>query len=274
MKKFAILFFVFLLAGMIAQSQRIYIRGGLGAAVSTSASYVNEYSYGDPYGSISTVTSKKRGIGTGLPFMMAAGYNLTDNFSLELGIDYFYGFSIKNSAVYLPYVSEVKYYGQMLSIVPAFVMSLPLGKFKPYARLGLKLGILNRVISEGHRVTGSPEKSAYMFEVNDKAREYGGIAIGVQAAMGTEFLLSKLISLFCEIQVDGISYAPKHGKYVEYLENGVDVLDERTVKKNKWNYLKEVDHTKTIPDDQPNEYNKVNEHFSNVGLVIGVKITL
>ncbi len=204
MKKYAILFFGFLLAGMIAQSQRVYIRGGLGAAVSTSASYVNDYSYSGPYGSVSLVTSNKRGIGTGLPFMIAAGYNLTDNFSLELGIDYFYGFSIKNTAVYLPYASDVKYYGQMLSIVPAFVMSLPLDKFKPYARLGLKLGILNRVIAEGHSVTGDPEKSASAFEVDNKSRLYGGMAIGVQAAVGTEFLLSKLVSLFCEIQVDGI----------------------------------------------------------------------
>jgi hypothetical protein len=274
MKKFAILFFGFLLIGMIAQSQRVYIRGGLGAAVSTSASYVNDYFSNDPYASISLVTSNKRGIGTGLPFIIAAGYNLTDNFSLELGIDYFYGFSIQYKVVSPHYNTDAKEYGQMLSIVPAFVMSLPIGKFKPYARLGLKLGILNRAIAKGHRGDDYPGKSAAATNIDYIMREYGGIAIGVQAAIGTDFVLSKLISLFCEIQVDGISYAPKHGKYVEYIQDGIDILDKRTVKENKWNYLKEVDHSKTIPDDQPNEYNKVNEHFGNVGLVIGVKITI
>lgn len=274
MKKFAILFFGFLLIGMIAQSQRVYIRGGLGAAVSTSANYVDDYFFSDSYGDLSLVTSNKRGIGTGLPFIIAAGYNLTDNFSLELGIDYFYGFSIKNKIVSSYFNSDEKEYGQMLSIVPAFVMSLPLDKFKPYARLGLKLGILNSVVSKGHMVDIYPEKSTTAVTIDYKKKEYGGIAIGVQAAIGTDFILSKLISLFCEIQVDGISYAPKHGKYVEYLENGVDILDKRTVKQNKWNYLKEVDHINTVPDDQPNEELKINEQFGNVGLVIGVKITI
>ncbi len=280
MKKVTFLFLALLFIGLSTHAQKLYIRGGLGAAVSTAANYTSDYYYISP-GYYSTVTSKKQGLGTGLPFVLAAGYNLSENFSLELGIDCFYGFTNKQKSEITEsnnttqgFNWDSKWNGQMLSIVPAFVMSLPLDKFKPYARLGLKLGVLNSVVYKTHRVNDYPVKSTIAMEIDSKIKTYGGIAIGVQTAVGTDFILSDLISIFGEIQVDGISYAPKHGKYVEYSENGVDKMGSRTVKENQWNYIKEVDNSKTIPDNQPNEYNKVNEHFGNVGLVFGVKVNL
>jgi hypothetical protein len=269
MKTFSILFIGLVLFGTTALAQKIYIRGGLGVAVSTAATYTQDYSSGS--GIDFTTTSKKQGLGTGLPFILAAGYNLNEHFSIELGIDYFYGFTYKQTFKSANSSSASKGHGQMLSLVPAFVMSIPLDKFKPYARLGLKLGILNSVVSENHLV---PLLSNPSGTTDNKIKNYGGIAVGVQAAVGTDFKLSDLLSLFGEIQVDGISWAPKHGKYVEYSVNGVDQLGSRTVKDNEWNYVKVVDGSKTIPNDQPNEYNKMNDHFGNVGLVLGVKVNL
>ena len=271
------LFLGFLLIGVVAQAQKFYIRAGFGVAVSNAANYYNDYSYGFSTDYRSVVTSKNQGLGTGLPFVLAAGYNLSENFSLELGIDYFYGFSStqksENSNPVYIYYMDSKWHGQMLSLMPAFVMSLPLDKFKPYARLGLKLGVLNSVVSKILLVPDYPVGSSAKV-VEYKVREYGGLAIGVQAAVGSDFILSDLVSLFGEIQIDGISYAPKHGKYLEYTENGVNKMNSRTVKQNQWNYVKEVDLFKTIPEDQPNEHNKVNEQFGNVGLVLGIKIKI
>lgn len=274
MKKFQILFLGFILIGMSIQAQNLYIRAGLGVAVSTAASYTNDYSYGSSNNY--TLTSKKQGLGTGLPFIVAVGYNLNEHFALELGIDYFYGFSNnqKMESNNSTWDYNRKWHGQMLSLVPAFVMSLPLDKFKPYARLGLKVGILNSVVSTTHEVDSYPEKSTTAIETDSKVKLYGGIAIGAQAAVGTDFILSDWISLFGEIQIDGISYAPKHGKVTEYTENGVDKMGTRTVNQNQWDYLKVTDNPKSIPNDQPNEFNKINEQFGNVGLVLGVKINL
>ena len=269
MKTFSILFIGLILVGTTARAQKIYIRGGLGVAVSTAATYTQDYSSGS--GIDYTTTSKKQGIGTGLPFVLAAGYNLSEHFSIELGIDYFYGFTNKQTFESANSSSDSKWHGQMLSLVPAFVMSLPLEKFKPYARLGLKLGVLNSVVSKNHVV---PLLSNPSGTTDDKIKDYGGIAVGVQAAVGTDFKLTDMLSLFGEIQVDGISWAPTHGNYTEYIVNGVDKMGSRTVKENQWNFVKEVDNSKTIPDDQPNEYNKVNVQFGNVGIVLGVKVNL
>jgi hypothetical protein len=270
MKKFRFLLAGLLLIGMNVQAQKIYIRGGLGVAVSTAAEFtINIHSSNAP-----SVTSEKQGLGTGLPFVLAAGYNLSKNFSIELGVDYFYGFTNKQEFSVINSTYETKWHGQMLSLVPALVISLPFDKFKPYARMGIKVGVLNSVVYQHHDVYDSLFKATTAFSIESKIKNWGGIAIGVQAAVGTDFVLSDLISLFGEIQVDGISYAPKHGKYTEYSENGVDKMGSRTVKENQWNFIKEFDNSKTIPDDQPNERNKVNEQFGNVGIVLGIKVNL
>jgi hypothetical protein len=271
MKTIRILFIGVLLIAVNVQAQKIYIRGGLGIAVSTAAYYTGDYNHS---GNNDIVTVKKQGIGTGLPFVLAAGYKLNKHFAFELGIDYFYGFKMKSKSTSDYYTYETKYNGQMLSIVPAFVISLPLDKILPYARLGLKLGVLNSLVMSNHNVNSYPQKATTSITIDSKSKLYGGIAFGAQAAVGTDFVLSKLISLFAEIQVDGISYAPSHGKYTEYTENGVDKLASMTEKEKRWDYLKEVDYNKTIPDSDPDQDIKQNYPFGNVGLVIGVKVNL
>ena len=206
--------------------------------------------------------------------MLAAGYHFNEHFGIELGVDYFYGFTIKQTMDNTSSTYENKSHGQMLSIVPAFVMSLPFDKLTPYARIGLKLGVLNSVNNQSHSVDNYPSKSTASTDIASKARNYGGIAIGVQTAVGTDFKLSNLLSLFGEIQVDGISYSPVHGKYTEYSMNGIDQMGSRTTKQNKWDFKKDITYPNTIPNDQPDQVSKANYHFGNVGLVIGVKINL
>ncbi len=271
MKTIRILLIGVLLLGMNAYGQKIYIRGGLGVAVSTAAYYTGDYNHS---GSNDIITAKKQGIGTGLPFVLAVGYKLNKHFGFELGIDYFYGFKMKTKSTSDYYTYETKYSGQMLSIVPAFVISLPLDKILPYARLGLKLGVLNSLVMSDHNVNSYPQKATTSITIDSKSKLYGGIAFGVQSAVGADFVLSDLISLFAEIQVDGISYSPSHGKFTEYTENGVDKLSSMTEKEKRWDYLKEVDGNKTIPDSEPDENVKQNYPFGNVGLVIGVKVNL
>jgi hypothetical protein len=266
MKTSGILIIGLLLIGMSIQAQKAYVRAGLGAAVSTSANMAREYNSSS---TSSTLTSKKAGLGTGLPFVIAPGYKFNEHFGVELGINYFYGFTIKEKNEGYS-SSENKYHGQMLSLVPAFIMTFSVDKIHPYARLGLILGVMNSVVYKSHQ-TSNPELKAAATEIDSKSKDYGGIAIGAQAALGTDYAISDKISLFGEIQVDGISYAPKHGKYLEYSQNGVDVMGDRTEKQNKWDYKKEIDFSQAMPDDQPDQVARVNHRFGNVGLVVGVK---
>ena len=88
MKTSGIIIAFLLLIGMSVQAQKFYIRGGLGIAVSTAAT--ENYNMDTPANSASILTSNKKGIGTGLPFVLAGGYKINDHFGFELGIDYFF----------------------------------------------------------------------------------------------------------------------------------------------------------------------------------------
>jgi hypothetical protein len=206
-------------------------------------------------------------MGTGVPIVLAAGYNFNSNFGIEVGIDYLAGFSQKNKHETPDFSIIGKQWGQMLSLVPALFITFPSGKFSPYARLGLKLGIFNRVILENEAAAISSQ----LDDVTMKSKDYGGVAIGVQAAVGTDYNLNDRISIFGEIQLDGISYSPAHGKFTVYNVGGVDRLDDMTTREKTWNYVKEIDYTSNIPSDQPDERLMGNNHFGNVGFILGIK---
>jgi hypothetical protein len=161
----------------------------------------------------------------------------------------------------------------MLSIVPALVMSIPLDKFQPYARLGLKLGVMNSVITELHQeLNGGIKVTTSDHQI--KSKDYGGMAIGAQAGIGTAFKLSDLLSLFAEIQLDGISYSPKHGKYTEYTNNGEDQMGTLYTRDKEWDYVDEATLSNSTPENEPGKEVKINYMFGNVGLLLGVKINL
>ena len=268
MKKSWILLLGLLFVGTSIRAQNFYVRGGLGCAVSTSANIIMDYTYQPGTGNIENTVAKKGGYGTGLPIVVAGGYTLNKYLGLEFGIDYFFGFSYKSVSDLQSFTTEYKRHGQMLSLVPAVVIMFPqTGKIQPYARLGLKLGILNTVTTNYSRPQSGSTQSLVW-----ESKDYGGVAVGVQAAVGAEYTMNKRMSFFGEVQLDGISYAPKHGKYTEYTLDGTDKLPIMTVQQKQWNYMKELDPSKTIPDTQTDEKPMVNHKFGNAALVVGVKI--
>jgi hypothetical protein len=243
------------------QSQSLYVRAGLGAAICTAPHMIYQLTDNE---SEHLTESKRGGLGNGLPIMAAVGYYLGDNLGIELGVNYFSGFNAKTVNNSAGLIVTDKEHGSMLSIVPALVMRIKGDKLQPYARLGLMIGVLNSEkfdtqvsgLSSGERIS----------------KDYGGISIGAQAALGTEFKLSDLLSLFGEINIDAISWAPTKGKYTKVNEDGVDQLGSMTTKEKSWVYTKSYDSSVPIADSDPSKTALVNYSFTNAGLVIGVKI--
>ena len=249
-----------------AQAQSIYVRAGLGVEICTAPHmlYQSTYSSGELQ---PTVEAKRGGLGTGIPIVAAAGYYFGENFGVELGVDYFLGFASKTVNTEGNQTATTKISGSMLSLVPAFVMKFSLDKLTPYARLGIMIGVLNS------SKTVNTMSGGNTYSMGDyTAKDYGGIAIGAQAAIGAEYPLSDLLSLFGEINLDGISWAPSKGKFKKYTYNGVDELGNMTAKEKTWIYVKKLDESQTISNSDPNKVTKINYSFANAGLVVGVKI--
>jgi hypothetical protein len=260
--------FIILLSGVsiCAQAQSYYVRAGFGAAISTSPRIGIESTSLSDSGYLYKEDAKRVGLANGLPIVAAAGYYFGNNFGVELGVDYFAGFNVK------PFLYDQvdswtsKGRGSMLSIVPAIVIRINNDKLKPYARLGVMIGVLNKVLLFE---TNNPSTSN---SESTTSKDYGGIAIGAQAALGTELPLSKLFSLFGEVNFNAISWAPTKGKYIKDTYNGVDQLPDLTTKEKTWIYVKNLDTSQTIPNSDPNKQNLVNYSFSNIGLIVGVKL--
>ncbi len=269
MKKTETLLLCLLFFGTGIHAQTFYTRAGLGFAVTTAAN-ISTSSYYNSGGNASTISGKKEGIGTGVPFVLAAGYKLNPNLGFEFGIDYFTGFSMSSKSGSDTYSSTSKTRGQMLSLVPAVFFTFPINKLSPYARLGLKIGIVNNVTYEYNNTYNSSQ----LADIESKSKNYGGVAMGVQAAVGTDYAFNDMVSIFGEIQVDGISFSPTHGKYTVYNVDGVDQLSSMDLHEKSWNYLKEIDNSKNHPSDEPDERFRTNYRFGNVGLIIGAKINI
>ncbi len=269
MKAIKLIIGCLLLFGFSVQAQNFYLRTGLGIAVTTAADYAHEYDQSD--GS-NCVKSKKSGLGTGIPITAAAGYSVSDNFSFEMAVNYFRSFARKTKSNYYEYTSDCKKKGNMLSLIPAVVLGgIHIDKFSPYARLGLIVGIINSV-TRTYKYEYASTMRDFAMKTEYKYKDYGGVSIGVQAAAGGKFTFTDMFSMFAEIQVNGVSFAPKHGKITEYKEDGVDKLDDMKTKQKEWDYIKDFDQNESIPDDDPDKKKKVNHPFGNVGLVIGVAI--
>ena len=265
MKTKTLLVLSFTIVSFCVQAQSFYLRGGIGAALSTSPRISYEFIQSGDSGMTSQVTSKRVGFANGLPMVIAGGYYFGNNFGIELGVDYFAGFNVKGFDQYYESTSDSKGRGSMLSIVPALVIRINNDKLKPYARLGVMIGVLNKVLDF--------ETSTYTSNTSEStAKIYGGIAVGAQAAVGAELPLGKLLSLFGEVNFNAISWAPTKGKLLKDNYNGVDQLPNETTKEKTWIYVKNTDSSEIIPDSDPNKYTMINYSFSNVGLIVGVKV--
>jgi hypothetical protein len=209
-------------------------------------------------------------LGSGMPIGVAGGFKFSKTFGVELGIDYNYGFSTKVNNLLNGESTKITVSASTLSVTPSVLAQFQTGLIFPYVRVGPEIAVVNnyRTLTVGlvstFKTTGSTGER--------DTRDYGGIAIGIKAAAGVEYPITKLVSIFGEVQARAISFFPKHGKVTKYTVDGVDQLSTLGTKQTKWDYVKSVTYPDQISNDQPNQFLRVSHAVSNVGLVVGVKL--
>jgi hypothetical protein len=268
MKKSILLFFVLFLAGSVFAQKKAYISLGAGAGLGTARSY-DLYSDGMKVHPV--------GLGKGLNINLRAGYFLNDFMAIELGVGYRLGFNTKidisesNGESSSTTTGNIKYSSNMLQLVPALVISPDLGmdKLRPYARIGVIVGILPSIKTKIDVTT------SYLTSYNEVAtlKYSGSIAIGGSAAIGCDFNLSDLLAIYAEIYYDALSYAPSKGKFTKFEENGKDMLPDMTTYDKEVKFVKDLTGFTPTPGD-PDQQLKNNYSLNSLGLNIGVKIKL
>jgi hypothetical protein len=269
MKKSLTLLICALILGFTTNAQFYYTRIGVAVTGSISSNRDLLYSYTSS-GSGQTAHAVPVGLGRGFTGTAAFGFKPSKYIGLEIGISEFVGFPrYADSIVNFPggTNAEAAFKGNMLSILPAVVISPGFEKIDPYARLGLVIGIRPRIYGQmtyTQASTNPPNEYKVIREY------YGNAAIGLNAAMGVNWTISDLISLYAEFTFTSISYAPNYSEIILYDKNGVDQLSTLTVKQTKTEYYNSITLNEDIPDTSPNKELKKSIPFSNAGLSFGI----
>ena len=260
MKKILLIFFLFLFAyiqgNLFAQDKdldyslsKYYVKVTTGYGIGTNGPYQNFYNGRSP----SLYSGKS---GNGLYSGASIGYQYNSNLGAEIGFGYEYGF--KND---IPDFN-VRFNGNMWQTVPALVFSSKAGIFRPYIRTGLIIGL--------------PEVYIYQSDYNQLLRLHGGIASGIQGALGCSVpLRNKKWVVFTEASFNDIGFVPQQGTIVAETFAGVNQMPYLTEIQKETVYKKSFNPgANTNNQNQPYTSPEIKQPFNAFVINAGIRLNI
>lgn len=245
-----------------------------------------EWEDNSSYGTYEQISTS---LGKGTNFNLSAGYMFNDNFGVDVGFSYLFGgktnskyeyygrsvhYDIYDNPIYYDYseISENSISSNMFRINPSLLFTFGSKTISPYAKFGLILGLG----SITYELTNIDEDDYY--NLNDqnfvKLKMNGGIALGCNATLGLSYNIGETITIFSELNLISMSYAPKKGKIVEYTVNGKNELHDLTTSEKEFLFVGEFSYSSddNVSDYEPTKMLNYRYPFSSIGFNLGVKI--
>jgi outer membrane protein W len=231
-----------------------------------------------------TQENVKLSLGKGINFGLAAGYMFNRNVGTQIEVNYLLGgktsFSFKDPSVNSTFGSDK--YANMLQFKPSIIIAAGLENVNPYAKFGPLLGIgaiyeENNIMVNLSSVdinTGNTIETTNI--LTSKATYDGGLALGIQAAVGISIGLNTSLSLFGELNMTSLSYSPTKLKITESTLNGVDQLPKLTLSDSEYEFVDvlTVDATSPSNPNAPTKQIKTSYPFSSFGINFGLRYAL
>ncbi|NNJ55103.1 MAG: outer membrane beta-barrel protein [Bacteroidia bacterium] len=222
-------------------------------------------------------------LGEGLNLGGALGYMVNENLGFEVGVNYTKSKSFEGSYKAeetspdydYNYLYEDKSYVQstMTRITPAVIYQVNNNKASPYAKFGLAIGMGSITFTETESEEENDGTDNYKSSGSYVAKASGGISIGFNSTLGVALPVSKNISVFGEVSITNLSFAPNEREVTEAKWDGEDYLSDLSVNDKNTEYVDEYT-TGTYNEDVPRTELKQPYAFSNAAVNIGVKFSL
>jgi hypothetical protein len=250
-----------------SESNGVYIQlqGGFGLSTQTKPN-LSETNIITGAGGSSTETFKKKGLGTGINVGLLVGKTMSDNIALEFGASYFMGSKQKVNVATSNNGNNDKatYSASIINLAPALVIKTSNSEgANLYAKIGPVIGLGGKTISVIEEKDGS---NTGLLETTDKK----GIALGIQSALGLDYILSDRLSFIAELNFRDQQFAPKEGEITKYTLNGTDILGVVPIRDKKFEYVDKVssaDNTNiNAPSKRLKQYNSLSSLALNIGL--------
>ncbi len=258
----------FLSIHVLAQSSYVSFNAGYGFPMNAQDMGFYGLSNNTSNNTATTYTASKGSLGKGFNAGVAFGHMFTPYVGAEIGISYLVGAKTEASeSQQNTYQADYSLSANMFRIVPAIVFSAGLEKFNPYARLGLVVGSSSIKYSDAGNDDGG--------NFTNTQKLNGGLSMGFNGSVGASFSLNDKMSLFGELNMVSLSYAPEKSKLTEATRDGVDQLPNYPTSYKEIEFVDSYsyDYRTPPPDTEPSKQLKQYFSYGSIGVNFGLKVS-
>jgi hypothetical protein len=274
---FLLAFSTFLTLSVSAQKFYVGVQGGYSYATNSGQLGLTNSEESDNTIKIEMI---KGGLGQGFNTALTLGYSLSDVVAIELGANYVFN----SSEVTDNYSSEFSsgnstsvIAAQMIQVAPKVVFNLNSeSKFNPYLKVGATLGIGKITSTTESTDISNFGSQTFEFSSEDEFEITGGLAFGFNAGIGGNYAINDRISIFSELNLLSMSYAPTKGEVTKYELDGNDELSNLSTSEKETIFVDEIeyDFNGSQNENEPAEQLKMYLPFNNISLNVGLRISL
>ena len=265
-------FYIAALAGMLTTGiQKIHAQGfmlnaGLGYGMNAVSSMLGDEQTIPSSGGTSHKLVKGS-FGSGLNFGIGAGYMFNENIGAEIGFNYLMGSKTtitSTDASSSPTVTNKDVWSaKMIRIIPSIVITAGDGKIRPYAKVGLVMGMGGKLTDDATSTDGTNNA--------EQVDEYtGGTAIGFASSLGIHIGLSDNLMIFGELGMVGQAWAPKKDMVTKSTLNGTDVLGTMTTSQKETDFSDSYTDPTSPNPGAPSQSLKFYVPMSSFGVNVGI----
>lgn len=289
MKKQLTLLICAITCGLPVLAQGLYFKAGGGYALPVATQtigekYVTKNFYdGNTTQYSSTMEAVTASFGAGATFSGAAGFMFNEFLGAELGVQYTlgkkfetkqtYDYEDQSQSYWTSDVLKTNHFSRAIFVNPAFIVTPGAGRNVPYGRFGLMIGSPTVKGEES-----SVNKVSYYPDVQDvetRKWEYSkNVAIGLQAAVGMNWMVSDKIDIFTEVNFVSMTYYPGEYNLTEDMDNDYDNLPNRSAYDKKTIFKDKVDVSSEPDTSKPREETREGMAFSSLSVQVGIVFLL